>query len=151
MVTGATNNFVRGLLRQQSLAELRTKKIQGRVAKLKDTIYKHALDIRAFTSCPIPPHLEHFLLAEDNAQATDVSGIMFRMQKAIGGSLAEFMHTDEGLHEIATYWSREVSLKSNRSCPFCKNGAGTPRHYVIACTETKQYTEAICDSVECEI
>ena len=72
MVIGAINKFVRGLPKQHSFTELTTKKVQGKVAKLKDTIYKHTLDIRAFTSCSIPPHLEHFLLAEDNAQATDL-------------------------------------------------------------------------------
>ena len=36
MVSGATNKFVRGLLRQQSLTELTTKHVNGGVAKLKD-------------------------------------------------------------------------------------------------------------------
>ena len=73
------------------------------------------------------------------------------MQRAFGGSWTEYMHTDEGVHHMATYWSREMSIKSHRTCPFCKNWTGNPRHYVMACTETTQYTEAICDTVEVEI
>ena len=40
MFPGPTNKVSRGLLRTQLLAKLTTKKTQGRVAKLKDTIYK---------------------------------------------------------------------------------------------------------------
>ena len=103
MVIGATNEFVRGFLKHQLFKEFIAKNVQGRVAKLKETLYKHTLNIKAFISCSIPPHLEHFLLAEDNAQATDLSGIVFRMQRAIGGLLIEHMRTDEGFHQIATY------------------------------------------------
>ena len=128
-----------------------TKKVKGRVAKLKDTIYKHALDIRAFTACSTPPRLEHLLPADDNAQAIDLSGIMFRMQRAIGGSWTEYMHADEGLHQLATYWVLGLSLNTHCLCTFCKNGIWTPRHNVRACPETKQYTEAICDALEAEM
>ena len=102
------------------------KKVQGSIAKLKDTMYKHTLDIRAFTSCSISPQLEHLLLPDDDAQATDLSGIMFRMQRAIGGSWTEYIHTDEGLHQIATYWAFGLSFKSDRICPFCRVEQGRP-------------------------
>ena len=126
-----TNKFVRNLLRQQSIDEFKTKNIQGKVASLKDTVYKHTMDIRAYTACSIPPHLEYFLLSDDNAQSVDLSAIMFRLHRAIGGAWAEYMHTDEELHQMATQWSNKSSAKSHRTCPFCKNGTGTPRHYVM--------------------
>ena len=56
MVIGPTNKFVRGVLRQQFIDELKTKKVQGKVASLKDTAYKHAMDMRAYTTCSIPLH-----------------------------------------------------------------------------------------------
>ena len=41
--------------------------------------------------------LKIFSPRRDNAQATDLSGIVFRTQKAIGGSLIEHMPTDARL------------------------------------------------------
>ena len=65
---------------------------------MKGLIYSYALDIRAFTSCAVPPHLERLLLAEDNAQSTDLSNMLFRMQQAIGGAWTEYLHSDEELN-----------------------------------------------------
>ena len=55
MVTGPINKFVRGVLRHQFQFELTTKKVQGKIARLVDSIYiyiyicihKPTMDIRA--------------------------------------------------------------------------------------------------------
>ena len=59
------------------------------------------MDIRAYTACAIPPHLDNFLLAEDDAKSVDLSPAIFRMHRAIAGSWTEYMHTDEDLHHKA--------------------------------------------------
>ena len=76
----------------------------------------------------------------DNAQATDLSGIVFRTQKAIGGLLIEHMPTDEASTKSQLIEHLGLSFKSKRICKLCEDGIGTPRHYVMACTETQQYT-----------
>ena len=62
MITTIPNKFTRNLLRHQSVEYMATKRTQGKLATLKGSIYPHTLDIRAFTSCPVPPHLENLLL-----------------------------------------------------------------------------------------
>ena len=62
---------------------------------------------------------------------------MFRMQRTIGGSCTEYIHVDEGLHQLATYWALGLSFNTHRICPVCKSGLGTPRHYAMACPEVK--------------
>ena len=73
MITCAPNKCVRDLLRQRFLTALMTKSTQGNLSTTKGHIYMHTMDIKAFTSCAIPPDLERFLLAEDDAQKTDLS------------------------------------------------------------------------------
>ena len=90
-ITSAPNQFVRNVLRQQSIKELKTKITQGNLAIMKYFIYCRTLD-KAFTSCVVPPHFERFLIAEDSADSTDLSCILFRMQRAIGGAWAEYLH-----------------------------------------------------------
>ena len=53
------------------------KSTQGKLATMKGQIYPHTLDVTAFTSCVIPPHLKKCLLAEDDAQKTNLSGAYY--------------------------------------------------------------------------
>ena len=78
MFTCAPNKFVRILLRQKSVTELNIKITQGKPSIMKDFMCRHTLDIRAFTACPVPPHLKRFRIAEDGADSTDLSNILFR-------------------------------------------------------------------------
>ena len=61
------------------------------------------------------------------------------------------MHTDEELQNKAMLWANKCEFTSHRICPFCKKGTGTFRHYVMMCTETKPYTESICEAIEAEL
>ena len=76
---------MRDLLRQVFFTALMTKSTQGKLFTMKGHVYTHTMDISAFISCAIPPHLERFLLAENKARKTDLSCAFFRMQKAIRG------------------------------------------------------------------
>ena len=104
--------------------------------EVKRTDLAHTLDIRAFTSCSVPPHLEHILLAEDQPISGDLSCAVFRMHRAVGGSWTEYLHIDEDLHRLAAAHSTAAGIASIRICTFCRIGQGTPRHYVMQCLET---------------
>ena len=98
-----------------------------------------------------PPHLENFLLEEDDYKTVDLSPAIFRMHRAIAGSWTEYMHTDEELHHQAMLWANKCEFSSHRICPFCKKATGTRRHYVMMCTDTEPHTESICEVVEAEL
>ena len=151
MVTSIPSKFTRDLLRRQSTALMATKLTQGKLAKLKGLIYPHTLDIRAFTLCLIPVHLQHLLLAEDQASSVDLSGCMFRMHRAVGGSWTEYLKTDKELFHLAEAHATAVGLPSIRTCPFCRVSQSAPRHFVMKCFETNEYAKDICDAVEVEL
>ena len=88
---------------------------------MKSLIYTQTIDIRTFTSCAIPPHLKRFLLAEDNAQKTDLSCVFFMIKRATGGAWIECLHSDDELHQLATKWANDRGLPSERACPVCKH------------------------------
>ena len=148
MVTRAPHDFVRKLLREQSTREMLSIPTQGRLASLKETIYPHSLDIRMFTSCPIPPRFDGLLLQSDHAASVDLSGIIFRMHRSVGGGWTEYIKSDSSLLQLATRHHASLLLPSVRTCPFCRLQHGTPRHYVMECTETHLYSLEICDAVE---
>ena len=62
VVIAIPNKFTRELLRRQSTAFMSTKLTQGKLAKFKGLLYPHTLDIRAFSSCSIPPSLSPFVV-----------------------------------------------------------------------------------------
>ena len=128
MVTTIPNKFTRDLLRRQSIALMATKLTQGKLAKLKGRIYPHTLDIRAFTSCP---HLQHFLLAEDRACSVDLSGSLFRMHRAVGGSWTEYLKTDEELVHLAGNHAIEAGHPSIH--PYVPILPSKPRHSASLC------------------
>ena len=151
MITTIPNKFTNNLLRHQSVAYMATNPTQGKLASLKGLIYTHALDIRAFTSCPVPPHLENLLLSQDKTGSVDISRALFRMHRAVGGSWTEYLKTDEELFRLAGSHPSRVELLSVRTCPFCCTTHGTPRHYVMECPETAPYAVEICDAIENEL
>ena len=151
MVTTIPNKFTRDLLRRQSVARIANKLAQGTLANLKGRIYPHTLDIRAFTSCSVPSHLEHLLLSEDRASSVDLRRSLCRMHRAVGGSWTEYLKTDEELFRLASNHATQAGFPSIRTCAFCCVSHGTPRHYVMECPETEVYAVEICDAVEYEL
>ena len=116
---------------------------------MKGQIYVHTLDIIAFTAGAIPPHLEHFLFAEDSAQSIDLSCILFRMQRAIGGAWTEYLHkkTRPPVHPPRTLFVLPVF-------PHVSVLQEWRRHTAIICMafiETESYITEIYDSVEAEL
>ena len=148
MVTRVPHDFVRKLLRSQSTREMSLRPAQGRLAQLKEAIYPHSLDIRMFTSCPIPPRFDGLLLQSDQAASVDLSSILFRMHRSVGGGWTEYIKSDPSLLQLATRHHACLHLPSVRTCPFCRLQHGTPRHYVMECPETYLYALETCDAVE---
>ena len=148
MVTRTPNLFVRGLLRIQSFAAMATRPTQGYLATLRGSLYPHSLDVRIYTSCAIPTQLSNLLLPSDKADKVDLSSIMFRMQRAVGGSWTEYQKSDTILCHLISEQMFSLRLPNVRTCPFCKSNHGTPRHYVMECPETELYANDICDAVE---
>ena len=148
MVTRVPHAFVRKLLRSQSSREMALRPTQGRLALLKETLYPHSLDIRMYTSCPIPPRFDGLLLPSDHAASVDLSNILFRMYRSVGGGWTEYIKSDPSLYQLATRHHASLHFPSVRTCPFCRLHHGTPRHYVMECPETYLYALEICDSVE---
>ena len=98
-----------------------------------------------------PPQLESFLFAEDDAKSVDLSS-------PCSGCTAQ--SRDRG-QNICThmknciirpcYGRTNANSPHTASVPFCQKDRGTPRHSVMICTETKPYTESICEAVEAEL
>ena len=101
-----------------------------------------------YTSCPIPPHFDGLLLPSDHADSVDLSSILFRMHRSVGGAWTEYIKSDLILRQLATTHHASLLLASVRICPFCRLHHGTPRHYVMECPETVLYSDKICDAVE---
>ena len=126
MVTRTPHAFVRSLLRAQSSWEMAVMPTQGFPAPLKGTLYPHSLDIRMYTSCPIPPHFDGVLLPSDHADSVDLSSILFRMHRSVGGAWTEYIKSDLILRQLATTHHAAHLLSSVRTCPFCRLHHGTP-------------------------
>ena len=101
-----------------------------------------------YTSCPIPPHFDGLLLPLDHADSVDLSSIIFRMHRSVGGAWSEYIKSDPILRQLATTHHASHLLPSVRTCPFCRLHHGTPRHYVMECLETVFHSNEICDAVE---
>ena len=117
---------------------------QGKLANLKGHIFPHSIDVTY--TCPIPPH-ERFSPKMTPAKLER----RLVPQKAIGGAWTEYLHSDADLLRLATAWAGIRHHSSPRMCPFCENGHGTPKHYLMACPETQEHAHAICDAVESEL
>ena len=126
MVTRTPSLFVRGLLRSQSSAAMATKSTQGYLATLRGSLYPHTLDVRIYTSCSIPTQLSNLILPSDKADKVHLSSIMFRMQRAVGGSWTEYHKSDAILCHLISEQMSSLRLPNVRTCPFCKSNHGTP-------------------------
>ena len=60
----------------------------------------------------------------------------------------KYILTDEQLHHMGTFWATRFEVMLHHTCPLCKHGVGTPIDYVMICSETNQYTEAMRDAVD---
>ena len=114
---------------------------------LGEAVYQHTMDITLYIACFTRPRLDFFLFADDNAKRVDFRSVILMMHPGICRFFIKYILTDEQLHHMGTFWANRFEVMLHHTCPLCKHGVGTPIDYVMICSETKQYTEAMCDAV----
>ena len=150
-VTRSALRAVRSEVREQALALWKTKPVQGKVALMHRALFLPCLDVAAFTCCRVPPRWRHLLLPGDLPSAVDLSKVMFRSLRAIGGGWTELLHSDSSLAQLAGAWAVRRGLPSSRVCPLCRSAVGTPRHVIMSCAAVSSRADAVRDAVEAEL
>ena len=87
-------------------------------------------------------------MLSDRSEYIDLSPILFRSFRSIEGGWTEILHVDTSLKGLASTWAEAEALPSNRVCPLCRGGAGTPRHVVMVCHIMQTTREKMRDLVE---
>jgi hypothetical protein len=151
MVTGQVAVAVRGLLRSEALSSRRERPVQGKLASMSHLLYAEAQDLRYYSACKWTPQLRQFALHTDTHSHVDLSRVLYRCIRAIGGGWMERLHSDSVLASMAADWAAEFHLPSSRVCPLCSSGTGTPRHVIMCCPELQPCRDAVCDAVEREL
>ena len=151
LITTSIAAAVRRLGRAQAHQAWCERPVQGHVARLASAIYGPAIDIRAYTKCKWERRWTALSLPQDTSPDVDLSGILFRTVRAIGGAWTERLHVDPEALRRATRWAAEATLPSPRTCPLCKRGHGTPRHVFMQCPAVAKFADATRDMVEAEL
>ncbi|CAJ1371984.1 unnamed protein product [Effrenium voratum] len=102
------------------------------------------MDVRWYQACRIPPEWARWQLQRDT-ETVDLAPMLYRLHRAIGGSWTEKLHSSAELQELATAWA---AADNPRLCPLCRNGAGTPRHVVMACSAMAPMADELRDALE---
>ena len=90
-------------------------------------------------------------LGTDGDGCLDLSKVLFRAIRAVGGGWTEMLHSDARLLALAVGWADDWGLPSPRICPLCLAQAGTPRHVVMTCREMGRLQKSVRDVVEVEL
>lgn len=115
------------------------------------TVFTPCLDLCYYVQCRVMPPWEHLLLPGDNRLCVDLSKMLFRCLRAIGGGWTEQLHTDPELSCLADSWATSRVLTSIRICPLCSLAAGTPRHVVMNCPAVRRQADAMRDAVKASL
>ena len=150
-VTRSPARAIRALLREQALGMWMTKPVQGKVACMPRALFFPCLDVSSYTCCSVPERWRRFLLPGDLPGTVDLSKMLYRCLRAIGGGWTEMLHVDSSLAVLAGPWAERRGLPSHRWCPLCRSAAGTPRHVVMTCPAVSEQADAVRDAVEAEL
>ena len=93
----------------------------------------------------------YLLLDTDRGDVVDLSKVLYRATRSLGGSWTEMLHSDKELLELAERWARQTGLESPRICPLCNQGAGTPRHVIMVCPSLAEVRNRFLDLLEAEM
>ena len=139
----------RQLLRTQAAAEWRLRKVQGKLAMQAEEAFSPALDMRFFVRAEVPSRFARWLLPEDADRNTiDLSRMLYRCHRAIGGSWTEQLKTDVSLARLAQAWAHTHRQSSPRLCPLCVQEAGTPRHAIMTCEALRPLSDKLRSDME---
>lgn len=150
MITDPPREAVRTILREQAQALWAMRRVQGKVASLGSQVFGACLFPGWYTQCTPPPHWRSWCLPTDKP-VLDLSSVLFRCVRAIGGGWSEQLHVDAPLALLAERWSSSLGLPSARTCPLCSGGPGTPRHVVMSCPAMRHLVDMLRDCLECEL
>ena len=125
--------------------------MQGKIAVIGSELFTETLNPHLFTSCSWLPRWRSLALPSDVALSVDLSKILYRAARGIGGSWTELQHSDSSLAAFAAVWAADKGLPSQRICPLCSRSAGTPRHVILSCPELTWIRSIVCDVVEREL
>ena len=124
MITAPANQAVRAILRHQASSQLATRQVQGKLATPGLGIYSGALDPYVFTQAKLLPEWRCLALPTDDPDSVDLTAAAYRIQRVVGGSWTERLHSDAELLGKAERWSLEAPNRYPRLCPLCGEGPG---------------------------
>ena len=149
MVTGPIRAHVRSLLRRQSTAAWSQRAVQGLLPRVAKHVFCPPLDPSLFLLCSFPSPWVAWCLPSDSLPL-DLSAMVYRLHRAIGGSWTERLHSTN-LQVLADSWCALRTLPTPRLCPLCATAPGTPRHVVMSCPAMAPLVDRLRDAIEAEL
>ena len=150
MVVVPPREVFRDTLRQQAMHLWAKRRVQGKVASLGLQVFGECLFPGWYVDCVPCPAWRPWCLPSDG-RSVDLSRMLYRCVRAIGGGWTEQLHVDPALLEIAEQWSNTHGTASPRICPLCRAGPGTPRHVVMSCSAVRPLVDQWRDGLEAEL
>lgn len=150
MVAVPPREVFRQTLRAQAEQLWAKRRVQGKVASLAHQVFGEVLFPGWYVDFVPPPAWRSWCLPTDG-RSLDLSGMLYRCVRAIGGGWTEQLHVDPALVEVAERWCQARGLESKRTCPLCRAGPGTPRHVVMSCSAMRPLVDQWRDALEAEL
>ena len=149
MVVDPRRVVIRNARRAQAQAQWSQRQVQGKVASFPQQVFGACLNAAWYTACVPLPTWRCWCLPT-GAAAVDLSRVLYRSVRAIGGGWTEQLHVDPALASLAEQWRVQCGLSSIRSCPLCQTGPGTPRHVVMVYPSMRPLVDMLRDCLEQE-
>ena len=151
MVTRAIADANRVRLREEATRKWVGRAVQGKIASCHTQLYAPTMDLRLFTACKVHTRWACLRLPSDRSDVVDLSRILYRSIRAVGGGWTEWQHSDGSLAEYANQWQADTSVASARVCPLCTQSPGTPRHVIMGCSNMVAVQAEVKTIVEQEL
>jgi hypothetical protein len=103
--------------------------------------------LRWYSSVPIDSRTRRWCMPGD-AKAVDLSSMLYRLHRAIGGGWTEMIKVDTSMAAALGQWRAVPCYVADRVCPLCGLGPGTPRHVIMECHAVRPLVDALRDDVE---
>eukprot|EP00439_Symbiodinium_sp_Y106_P055377 s232_g7.t1 len=122
-VTSPARDLIRNLMRQEALSSWASKPVQGLIAHVSHEIFKPCLNPDLYKHWQIPARWRRWALPQDDLQV-DLTPMLFRCTRSIGGSWTERLHSSADLQRLGH------------------------RHVLMSCVHMSPLVDALRDSVE---
>lgn len=94
MVTRAIADANRVRLREEATRKWVGRAVQGKIASCHTQLYAPTMDLRLFTACKVHTRWACLRLPSDRSDVVDLSRILYRSIRAVGGGWTEWQHSD---------------------------------------------------------